>query len=108
MRGAQQMACFGEGGHPTLSLLLEQVVRQQDLSLSQVEVAPPTLHNVPPAWTPKPEGKDVEKVQHPKGVPLFQPVTGGCHQHGSNHPAIPCAWHQSSVPTDWNPCSVWL
>lgn len=39
VHGTQQMARFGEGGHPTLSLLLEQVVRQRDLSLGQAEVA---------------------------------------------------------------------
>lgn len=39
VHGTQQMAGFGDGGHPTLSLLLEQVVRQRDLSLGQAEVA---------------------------------------------------------------------
>lgn len=60
MHGTQQMARFGEGGYPTLSLLLEQVVRQRDLSWAKLRwpcghSSSPTQCS--PAWMPMLQGK---------------------------------------------------
>jgi len=76
VRGAQQMAFFGEGGHPTLSLLLEQVVRHQDLSLSQAEVAPPILHNVPLPGHPSPRERTLKRCSTQRVYPYSSQLWG--------------------------------